>query len=269
MGLEVAALVSCNVVPELEVYGRVLDPVALALPVADLISARADAAAAQKEFARLETLRFENNVSERALELAGVEARRGVAAVEKAHACVLGLSNGRIADLPDLQSFLSGLLSGNQALVRVELPQGQSLPAEPSMARVISMVNGEAAVSTTCLGRTLGVDPQIQSEAFLFLVATNAGAFPAGAAVRGFVDLGGDPRPGVVMPSAAVVRHNGAAWAYIQDEENTFERRIMVLGREMAGGWLLEGGAAVGERVVTVGAQQLLSEELKGQAVEE
>ena len=58
--------------------------------------------------------------------------------------------------------------------------------------------------------------------------------------------------------------HNGATWIYLQTSEEKFQRTELALERPVEAGWFVRQGLKPEEKVVTAGAQQLLSEELKG-----
>jgi hypothetical protein len=94
--------------------------------------------------------------------------------------------------------------------------------------------------------------------------------------------LPGAPRSGVIVPRDAVLRHEGETFVYLQ-KDDVFQRQAVALERPVADGWFVPVGAnnhspdrannhsplQPQEKVVVVGAQQLLSEELKGQGGEE
>ena len=80
-----------------------------------------------------------------------------------------------------------------------------------------------------------------------------------------FLKLAGDAQTGVLVPRNAVVRFNGAAWIYLQTGEENFSRVEVALGSPLTDGWFVRAGLKSQDKVVIVGAQQLLSEELKGQ----
>ena len=67
------------------------------------------------------------------------------------------------------------------------------------------------------------------------------------------------------MPRETVVRFNGTTWVYVQTGDDTFQRTEAKLDRPLDKGWFVREGLKPQARVVSVGAQQLLSEELKGQ----
>ena len=73
------------------------------------------------------------------------------------------------------------------------------------------------------------------------------------------------PSTGVAVPRSAVVQFNGVNWVYLQTGEETFRRVELQSGEPVDNGLFIRGGLNSGDKVVTIGAQQLLSEELKGQ----
>jgi multidrug efflux pump subunit AcrA (membrane-fusion protein) len=72
----------------------------------------------------------------------------------------------------------------------------------------------------------------------------------------------------VIVPPEAVVRREGAAWAYAQRDAEKFERIGLALDKRLNQGWFVGKGLAPGDKVVVNGAQQLLSEEQKGGGVD-
>ena len=106
----------------------------------------------------------------------------------------------------------------------------------------------------------------MQGRGYLFLVTPNPSRLAPGAAVTGFLSLPGEAQSGVAVPRDAVVRFNGATWVYVQTGEDTFQRTEVALDRPLENGWFVREGLKPQDKVVIVGAQQLLSEELKGQA---
>ena len=67
----------------------------------------------------------------------------------------------------------------------------------------------------------------------------------------------------VSVPRGALLRDDGRAWVFVEAEMGRFVRREVALDQPARGSWLLRGGVRIGERVVSVGGQSLLSEELK------
>ena len=61
-----------------------------------------------------------------------------------------------------------------------------------------------------------------------------------------------------------MVRQSGKAWVYVQTAPDLFARREVALEEQTAEGWFTRS-LLPGDRVVTTGAQTLLSEEFKSQ----
>jgi membrane fusion protein (multidrug efflux system) len=73
---------------------------------------------------------------------------------------------------------------------------------------------------------------------------------------RARVDLG--VREGVlVVPERAVVEMQGRRWVWVVGVDRQARRREVELGDLAAGGWVVEGGLEVGERVVVEGVQRV------------
>ena len=64
------------------------------------------------------------------------------------------------------------------------------------------------------------------------------------------------------------MRFNGGTWVYLQNSADQFERREVQLDSPLPNGWFVTSGLKPQDKIVTTGAQQLLSEELKGQIEE-
>jgi hypothetical protein len=264
MGLQTAPLASAKLSPELKGYGRVLDISPLASLAADLAVARAAATASQAELQRLKTLAAQNNASERALQAAEAAAVRDQAQVESTRLRLVAEWGGEIAGREDLPAFVQSLGTLDSAIVRVDIPAGESLKEMPPGARLIALETGASPVDAKFIGPAPTVDPQFQGRGLLFLVLPNPSRLAPGAAVTAFLPLPGEAQSGVTVPREAVIRYNGATWVYVQSGGQTFERREVALGTPQENGWFVRDGLKPEDTVVTAGAQQMLSEELKG-----
>src|SRR6185295_1075792 len=167
----------------------------------------------------------------------------------------------------NLRGFVNLLAAGENALVRLDLPAGENLKVEPIGARLSALADADTPVEAKFFDAAPSVDAQTQGQGFLFLVwgKANQSRFKPGAAVTGFIKMSGDSQPGVLVPRNAVVRFNGTTWIYLQTGEDNFARAEVALGSPLTDGWFVREGLKAQDKVVTVGAQQLLSEELKGQ----
>lgn len=148
-------------------------------------------------------------------------------------------------------------------LARVELPAGRQIDAAVSTARIAVAGHDDQPLTGERFGLGTTVNPQTQGQPFLLRVKPSGFALRPGAAVKAYLAIPGEPRQGVVIPYAAIVRYGGATWAYVQTADDKFVRREVRLDHPVAEGWFQETGFAPGERIVVSRAQTLLSEELK------
>jgi len=126
---------------------------------------------------------------------------------------------------------------------------------------VAPLAAGAHPVPAKFLGAAPVADPQTQGQGFLFLLETNP--LPPGTALIGWLQVSGEAQNGVIVPRAALVRHEGQTYVYIQSGDETFEHREIELARATEKGWFVHSGLAPNDKVVIAGAQQLLAEEFK------
>jgi hypothetical protein len=264
MGILLKSPTAFQMSPELKGYGRVLDPAPLVALVTELASAQAAYTASSSEVTRLKTLEGQGNASARALQTAEAAASRDVVAIQSARER-LTLSWGKaVADRTDLSAFIHDLTSLETALVRIDLPVGETLKEPPTGGARIANLSG-ASADAALLEKAPSVDPQMQGQGFLFLLKPNSLRLTSGEAVIGYLKIPGAPLAGVIIPREAVVRVEGAGWMYVQNEGGEAFTRIEIrLDHPTEAGWFVTKGAAATDHVVVMGAQQLLSIELKG-----
>jgi hypothetical protein len=263
LGILVRSLVAFQMRPEQKGYGRVLDPAPLVALVTELASAQAAYTASSGEVARLKTLEGQGNASARALQTAEAAASRDWAAIQSARER-LTLSWGKVvADQNDLPAFMHELSSLETALVRIDLPVGETLKEPPAGARIANLSG--ASAEAALLEKASSVDPQMQGQGFLFLLKPNSLRLTSGEAVVGYLKIPGEPLAGVIIPREAVVRVEGAGWVYVLNSAgDAFTRVEVALDHPAEAGWFVTKGVSSGDYVVVTGAQQLLSIELKG-----
>jgi type IV pilus biogenesis protein CpaD/CtpE len=260
MELGTEALAAAQLSPQITAYGRVVDPAALAAVVGDFTTARAANDASQAELKRLRTLAAQSNASERALQAAEAAAARDQAQFESARLKLLATWGDAIAGRDDLPAFVQSLGKMEAALVRIDLPAGQTLKETPNKARLVTLSG--AAMDAAFLGETPMVDPRTQSREFLFLAQPNSLKLAPGAAVTGYLQIAGEPLSGVVIPRSAIIRQEGETWVYFKPNATNFVRRVVALEYPLENGWFVSRGVAAGETIVVTGAQTVFSQEL-------
>lgn len=273
LGLRVEPLQSARLSPEIQAYGRVLDPAPLLALYSELSVAQTSLVADRAELERLRTLAGQGNASLRAAQTAAAAARRDEIQISTLKEKFLLTYGGAIARRPDQEALIHALDTRAQALARVDLPPGARLstggpPGEESerWARLASLTQ-DTPLAARWLGPAPDMDARTQGRGTLWLVETNAGRLVPGEAVTAYLPEPGEPRRGLLVPRAAVVRFEGASWYYAQTGEETFARMPIRLEQPMEDGWFIPGGAEPGRGVVVTGAQVLLSEEFKQQII--
>jgi membrane fusion protein, multidrug efflux system len=263
--LKIESLSAASAPQELTGYGRVLDPTPLAAAVSEWAVARAAAMATDQELERTKILAKQNTASVRALQGAESTAARDRLLVQSIRDRI-SLSWGRvIARRTDLTGLLRDLTAQNRVIVRVEVPVGEGPTDQPQRARLAALSDPAETIEAEFLGPAPATDPQLQGQGFLFLTRGNALNLTPGAAVTAYLELGGEPQSGVFVPASALLRYDSQTWVYAQKSETSFLRTPVSLGLSMPNGWLITQGVRADDRVVTQGAQALLSEELRPQ----
>jgi hypothetical protein len=262
LGILVKSPAAYQMSPELMGYGKVLDAAPLAALATELATAQAAYSVSSNELSRLQTLEGQGNASARALQTAEAAAQRDRLAVQSVRER-LTLSWGKaVSDQQDLGALVRSFTAWEAALVRVDLPVGDALKAQPTGARVTTL-SGQSA-EAEFLEPAPGVDPQMQGRGFLFLLKPNSLRLTVGESVVGYIKLPGEPVAGAIVPRDAVVRTEGAGWVYVLNSAgDAFTRVQVALDHPTEAGWFVTKGVAAGEYVVVAGAQQLLSFELK------
>ncbi len=265
IGLETTALTAATLDPEIKSYGRVLDPSPLVGLLSSLSAARAGLEASAKEYQRIKALFSQGeNASARALETAEAAMKRDQIALNTAEAQLASTWGKAIAGQPDLGAFIQSLSAYETVLVRLDLPAGELLQETPTGGRLVPPTVRQP-IEARLLGRAATTDPQVQGEGFLLVATNTAARLASGLAITGLLQLPGEALRGVMVPEKALVRTAERAWVYVQTNATTFIRQDIALEHPMTDGWFVAGGLSTNDRVVTTGAQTLLSEERKSQ----
>ncbi len=238
-------------------------------PATDLIRARANARASSAEYERLRLLnQNDKNASDKAVEAARAAAESDAALVQNAQQAIT-IQKG--ATVLHWGPVVAGWLEGNSPQLAALLMQRAFL------LQVTSTTSGQFAApkqatvqypdGTHATAQFVSVlpqlDPRLQVPSLLYLIAPHPGLVP-GVNVSVFLPSGQE-QTGVVVPSGAVVWSQGAAWCYVEESPGKFERIPVETGRPDAHGWFVTEDIEPGARVVTSGAQTLLSEEFRSQ----
>jgi hypothetical protein len=152
------------------------------------------------------------------------------------------------------------LLQRQDVLVQVTMPPVQSPPS------VLSLHTADQAdLQARYVAPAIQVDPKVQGAGFIYLASSAQGMLLSGMnVVASLPGKASGEAHQFAIPSSAVVWLEGSPWVYVQVQSNRFIRKP-VSGKQAQEYWMASGGFNPGERVVTQGAQLLLSQEFQSQ----
>lgn len=279
--------VAGQVEPRLAPSERIALMERLAAARAEAVSAQAALSAAKAAYERARTLHADNqNVSERALQEAQArfqtEQARAAGAGETVRVLEQSVAGPAATPLPlarggqvvevlaqpgeavESGQPLLRVARFEQLLARVEAPAGEPVLSGAASARIVVLSHEERSLVGERVALAV-TDPVTQGQTFLFRLHPGGLPLRPGMAVTAYLRAPGARRQGVIVPRSAVVHAEGRFWVYVRTAEGALARRAVTLERALARGWFVPAAVAPGDRVVTQGAQALLSEEYKSQ----
>jgi hypothetical protein len=152
------------------------------------------------------------------------------------------------------------LISRNDVLIQVTVPGDSAGAAPPDVS--LQTPRG-VIVPARFISAYPKIDPRIQGPSFLYVASSHPELVP-GMTLTALLSTGATVR-GAVIPQDAVVWWQGKAWIYVQLAADRFARREIPTDLPVKDGWLVASVVEPGQKVVTGGAQQLLSEEFRSQ----
>lgn len=235
----------------------------------DIAKARAAANASQAEYRRLSQLnQGGQNVSEKSVETARAASESDTAVFENAEQSLTVLKSsiplhwGAVVAgwLQQGSPQLDALLAQRAYLLQVTAmnPGAWTAPSE-----AIAHLPDGAHASAHLISTLPQLDARLQAPSFLYSVAAHPGLIP-GINLPVFLPSG-PARRGVIVPYSAVVWWQGQAFCYVEEQKGKFTREQVSTADPTPTGWFVSEGIATGARVVTAGAQTLLSEEFRSQ----
>jgi multidrug efflux system membrane fusion protein len=269
-GIVVSPLLRRTARGEQAIYGTAFDLQPLVdvrtrygLAAADAQATRAAAAASHDELGREKALYSDHqNVSLKVLQAAELAYSVDQIKADAAALALRDIESGARQQFGDTlahwamdrqSSAFERLLTRRDSIVRLTIPPGET--AAPTSLEVQA---ASARITATLVSQAAKVDPGQVGSSYLYRVAR---PIAAGTAVIGYVAEPASPAQAVFVPAGAVIWHAGEPWLYVMQSASTFVRRPLHGSVETDGGYLVAQGLEPGERVVTQGAGQLLSEE--------
>ena len=246
---------------QVDAFAKVLDPGPLAQLNSDLLTAVAAAKASSAEAARSLALHAAGgSVAAKDAEAAQAQARSDRLKVELLRQRV-GLEWGPgIARLSDAQRerLVDGLSAGRLALVHVDTPSN----AGQAGAHQVKIDVGTDSVSGVVLGPARAAEPRLQSSGLIVEVSGPSAILLSVGLTQSAHIESGSPQSGVILPRGALVRYQGATWAYVVVGPGRFERRLAPDGQAVDDGLFVASGFRPGEAVASTGVSGLFAADL-------
>lgn len=157
----------------------------------------------------------------------------------------------------------------DRLVARIDLPLGENLPSGAVAARIVPAGQEHQLIDADRIATAAVVDQKAPGQAFLFRLRESRFGLRPGLGVTAYIATGSATRTGATVPTAAVVRLSGKAYVYVQSGNEQFTRKEIRTDSPVASGYFIGNQLPPGTRIVIVGAQTLLSEEFKPEAVSE
>lgn len=279
-GLLVQPLQAATQVREARAYGQVLDLQPLVQLRGSYHTAKSDQAlaeaallASQKQYERSRILQSEGgNVSVRKLQeaeaaLAADKARLSGATQRQQRLREEGLlhwGETLVNWALDLNSrIFDRLVRRDDVLILLSLDAQSRLPESTSFVYAGRSADRAAARKAYRISPAPQTDPVAQGETYFFRTA--AEDLRTGMRLDAWIPIVTESEAGVEVPLTAVVWYANQPWAYIEVEPGLFTRRNLTSHRSADQAWFVSSTLKPGDRIVTRGAQMLLSEEFRQQ----
>lgn len=166
---------------------------------------------------------------------------------------------------PDSKEF-SQLIAGQQTLLQVTLTPGQTFPEHTDSIFISRTGLRNTAVKARFLSLAQETNEDLQGETYFFITSED---IQTGTHVTAWITQKQDNILGVIIPASALVRHLGQTYVYLQKSDTEFTRNVVATQLQTADGYFVQSGTLPGYKLVTTGAQILLSEEFRSQIPDE
>jgi hypothetical protein len=256
-GIRVAAPRPATVQVEESGYARAIDLTALSGIASDIQTAQAAAIASGREAARLAGLaRTDQSAAQREVEAARAQAVADLARLTQACQRVglefgAGLARMGCGAIP---AFAREAAAGQVAVLRIDFPDGP-----PSVGTAVTVGTGNGDVAVRVLGPAVAGDTQLQTAGVLALVRGSATAHAGVGRILSARVASGGSTSGFVIPREALVRADGALYAYKAQGADGFERVPLEGATPRSDGWFVPAGRVkADDRIVVSGAGTLL-----------
>ena len=157
---------------------------------------------------------------------------------------------------------LTGLLSLKEALIQISLPNENKEIEIPRKIRILPPFNSDKTINCEYVSTGHLANSQFQTITLYYI--TSAASLNGGMNLKAFLPSGKE-LAGVIVPSSSIVWYRGESWVYVEKPGNKFTRIEIKTVNPLKSGFFVSETTGIikpGSKVVTKGAQLLLSEEL-------
>lgn len=234
------------------------------------------------ELARLRELNLDDkNVSDKVLATAQADTKADETKIMAAESNAKNISDSirqtwgdaltKLATEKNPSVLLQSLIDYKEVLVQITLPFDSAEPASNSNVLIAPTTTTSQFAKAIYLSKSPSSAATIQGKTYFY--HANANVLRAGMQVKVSNLNNASKLIGVVIPASAVVWYAGKPWVYRKTNDNQFVRLPINTNVEVENGWFYRNnskdGLNSGDKVVTSGAQLLLSEEFKAQITNE
>lgn len=246
------------------------------------------------ELARLRELNFDDkNISDKALAAAQADTKTDEAKMLAAESNAKNIADSmrqtwgdaltKLATEKNPSVLLQSLIDYREVLVQITLPFDSAEPTANSNVSIAPTIAPSKLAKAIYLSQSPSSAATIQGKTYFY--HANSHVLRAGMQIKVSNLNNASKLTGVLIPASAVVWYAGKPWAYKKTNENQFDRLPINTNVEVENGWFyqnnqkidqigdlkngLKVGLSAGDKIVTSGAQLLLSEEFKAQITNE
>jgi hypothetical protein len=265
LGIAISSLVSVRHSREIDAFAKVLDPASLIQSENDLATAEVAAVASRAEAARALALHQSgNSISAKDQEAAQAQAKSDALKIALARQQIALQWGPGVARLPPARrrALVAALVRGTAALVHVDTHNNEGQLG----ARRVKIDVGGDSVEGIVIGPARAAEPRLQSSGLIVEVTGHDAILLAVGLTQSAHIEQASAESGVIIPRSAVIRFQGADWAYVRSSPSSFRRRLIQDPAIETGGLFVSGGFSAGDQIVTAGATSLFAAELARQS---
>ena len=232
----------------------------------------------KNEYNRLNTLNQDDkNVSDKVVAAASADVSADAARVSATESSSRNISASmrqtwgealtKLATANTTQGLMQRLIDNQEVLIQITLPFDAPDPKPNSTIQIAPSAFPSRTMTATFLSSAPVSNATIQGKTYFY--HAKAADLRAGMPVIALLNKSSGSAKGVIIPGTAVVWYGGKPWVYRQLSKDQFSRVPINTDIEIDNGWFYTGSLKAGDRLVTSGAQLLLSEEFKYQITNE